>query len=91
MTLDLAIGLLLLAAAVGMFVVGLPRMDVVALIMVAVLPLTGTVTVSGALAGFSDGNVVLIAVLFVIDEGLVRTSVAWRIGDWLSVSAMRTR
>ncbi|HET7883314.1 MAG TPA: hypothetical protein VFL55_20680 [Acetobacteraceae bacterium] len=70
MSSDLAIVLLLLAAAVGMFVVGRPRMDVVALIMVAVLPLTGT------LAGFNDGNVVLIAVLFVIGEGLVRTGVA---------------
>src|SRR5215472_39703 len=87
MTTDLAIVLLLLAAAVGMFVVGRPRMDVVALIMIALLPLTGTVTVSEALAGFSDGNVILIAALFVIGEGLVRSGVARRLGDWLSTSA----
>src|SRR6516162_7663611 len=87
MTTDLAIVLLLLAAAVGMFVVGRPRMDVVALIMIALLPLTGTVTVGEALAGFADGNVILIAALFVIGEGLVRTGVARRLGDWLSNSA----
>jgi di/tricarboxylate transporter len=87
MTRDLAIVLLLLAAAVGMFVVGRPRMDVVALIMIALLPLTGTVTVSEALAGFSDSNVILIAALFVVGEGLVRTGVARRLGDWLTLSA----
>jgi len=87
MTIDLAIVLLLLATAVGMFVVGRPRMDVVALMMIVVLPLSGTVTVSEALAGFSDGNVILIAALFVIGEGLVRTGVARRLGDWLSTSA----
>lgn len=87
MTTDLAIVLLLLVVAVGMFVVGRPRMDVVALIMVALLPLTGTVTVDEALAGFSDGNVILIAALFVIGEGLVRSGVARRLGDWLSTSA----
>jgi di/tricarboxylate transporter len=86
-TTDLAIVLLLLVVAVGMFVVGRPRMDVVALIMVALLPLTGTVTVDEALAGFSDGNVILIAALFVIGEGLVRSGVARRLGDWLSTSA----
>jgi di/tricarboxylate transporter len=40
-----------------------------------------------ALAGFSDGNIVLIAALFVIGEGLVRTGVARRLGDWLKSKA----
>jgi hypothetical protein len=41
MTTDLAVILLLLAAAIAMFVVGRPRMDAVALIMIAVMPFTG--------------------------------------------------
>jgi di/tricarboxylate transporter len=40
-----------------------------------------------ALAGFSDANIVLIAALFVIGEGLVRTGVAQRLGDWLTARA----
>jgi di/tricarboxylate transporter len=36
------------------------------------------------LDGFSDSNVVLIAALFVIGDGLVRTGVARRLGDWLT-------
>ena len=87
MTADLAIVLVLLAAAVAMFVAERPRMDAVALIMIAVLPFTGVISVNEALAGFSDSNIVLIAALFVIGEGLVRTGVARRLGDWLNASA----
>ena len=35
----------------------------------------------------ADSNIVLIAALFVIGEGLVRTGVARRLGDWLNASA----
>ncbi len=87
MNLDLAMVLGLLAAAVAMFAAGRPRMDAVALLMLAVLPLTGVITMTEALAGFSDANVVLIALLFVIGEGLVRTGVAQRLGDWLVARA----
>lgn len=83
MSSQLLIVLALLAAAVAMFVVNTPRMDAVALIMIVALPLTGVLTVQEALAGFSDPNIVLIGALFVIGEGLVRTGVARRLGDWL--------
>lgn len=76
MTTDLALVLLLLVAAIVMFVANRPRMDAVALIMIALMPLTGVVTVNEALAGFADPVVILIAALFVIGEGLVRTGVA---------------
>lgn len=79
--------LALLVAAIVMFVRNRPRMDVVALIMIAALPLTGTVTINEAIAGFSDPNIVLIAVLFVLGEGLVRTGVARRLGDWINTQA----
>ena len=87
MSFDLAVVLLLLAAAIVMFVINRPRMDVVALIMIAALPLTGVITMEEALAGFSDPNVILIAALFVIGEGLVRTGIARRLGDWLNAKA----
>ena len=87
MNTELAIVLALLAAAVAMFAVGKPRMDAVALIVLTVLPLTGVITMGEALAGFSDPNIILIAALFVIGEGLVRTGVAQRLGDWLVAKA----
>jgi di/tricarboxylate transporter len=87
MTADLAMVLALLAAAVAMFIFNRPRMDAVALIVIVALPLTGTVTMGEALAGFGDGNIVLIAALFVIGEALVRTGVARQMGDRLGAAA----
>lgn len=87
MNIDLVLVLVLLVAAIAMFIRARPRMDIVALIMIAALPLTGTVTVGEAIAGFSDPNIVLIAFLFVLGEGLVRTGVARRLGDWINAKA----
>lgn len=84
---QLIVVLVLLATAIAMFALNRPRMDAVALIMLVLLPFTGVLTMSEALAGFSDSNIVLIAALFVIGEGLVRTGVARRLGDWLSARA----
>jgi di/tricarboxylate transporter len=83
----LALVLVLLAAAIVMFAINRPRMDVVALIMLIALPFTGVISMSEALSGFSDSNIVLIAALFVVGEGLVRTGVAQRLGDWLIAKA----
>jgi di/tricarboxylate transporter len=73
--------LALLATAIVMFAINKPRLDAVALIMLVALPFTGVLTMSESLAGFSDANIVLIAALFVIGDGLVRTGVAQRLGD----------
>src|SRR5262249_32858981 len=83
----LGIVLALLAVAIVMFAIGRPRMDAAALLMMTALPLTGVLTMNEALAGFADGNIVLIATLFVIGEGLVRTGVARRLGDLLIAKA----
>jgi di/tricarboxylate transporter len=90
MSANLAIVLVLLAAAIVMFAINKPRMDAVALIMLTALPFTGVITMGEALAGFSDSNIVLIAALFVIGDGLVRTGVARRLGDWLITRAGRS-
>jgi di/tricarboxylate transporter len=70
-----------------MFALNKPRMDAVGLITLTILPFTGALTISEALSGFSDPNVVLIAALFVIGEGLIRTGVVRRLGDWLTTKA----
>src|ERR1700750_731567 len=87
MNTNLALVLLLLAAAIVMFMANRPRMDAVALLMIVIMPFTGVITINEALAGFSDPSIVLIAGLFVIGEGLVRTGVARRLGDWLNATA----
>ncbi|WP_354298417.1 SLC13 family permease [Phenylobacterium koreense] len=73
-----------------MFAINRPRLDAIALIMLVALPFTGVLTMGEALAGFGDSNIVLIAALFVLGEGLVRTGVAQRMGDWLIARAGRS-
>jgi di/tricarboxylate transporter len=87
MNADLALVLALLTIAIVMFAIGRPRMDAVALLMLTVLPFTGVLSMNEALAGFADANVVLIATLFVIGEGLVRTGVAQGLGNLLMAKA----
>ena len=87
MNASLVVVLVLLASAIAMFAINKPRLDAVALIMLVVLPFTGVLTVNEALSGFSDPNIVLIAALFVIGDGLARTGVAQRLGDWLIAQA----
>ncbi|NMP27245.1 SLC13 family permease [Rahnella sp. SAP-1] len=79
--------LILLAAAVYLFASNKIRMDVVALLVIVAFVFSGTLTVTEALAGFSDANVILIAALFVVGHGLVRTGVAYQVGEWLMRAA----
>lgn len=73
----------LLAIAVILFATGRVRMDAVALFIIVAFVLSGTLSLTEAFSGFSDPNVVLIAALFIIGDGLVRTGVATVMGTWL--------
>jgi len=80
---DLGIVLALLLASVLLFILNKPRMDVVALLVILALPLSGILTLEETLSGFSDPSVLLIAALFVIGQGLVSTGIAYQLGDWI--------
>ncbi|HGH5979431.1 TPA: SLC13 family permease [Kluyvera georgiana] len=75
--------LCLLVVAVVLFATGKVRMDAIALGIIVAFVLSGTLTLSEAFSGFSDPNVILIAALFIIGDGLVRTGVATNMGSWL--------
>lgn len=83
MSQELLLVLALLAIAITAFIINKPRMDVVGICAILVLPLTGVVTLDEALAGFSNSSIIIIAVFFVIGDGLVQTGVAFRVGDLL--------
>ncbi|MCF8016131.1 MAG: SLC13 family permease, partial [Chromatiaceae bacterium] len=83
MTFELTLVLALLAGAILMFMLGRPRADAVGLLMMVALPLTGVISAREAVSGFANPNIILIAAMFVIGEGLARTGVAQRLGDWL--------
>ncbi|MGS3184289.1 SLC13 family permease [Aeromonas taiwanensis] len=73
----------MLVGAIFLFITNKVRMDVVALLIIILFVVSGTLTLPQALAGFSDPNVILIAALFVVGEGLVRTGIAYQVGDAL--------
>lgn len=84
---ELLIVLALLLVALFLFIRNKPRMDVVGLLILLILPLTGILTLEETLAGFSNPSVLVIAALFVISESLVRTGIANQLGDWLMRTA----
>ena len=59
------------------------RFDIVALLVVLALMLSGVLSVGQALAGFGSSVVILVAGLLVIGEMLARTGVARAVGDWI--------
>jgi di/tricarboxylate transporter len=74
---------LILAATIALFVSDRLRLDLVALMSLLALALTGVVTPAEALAGFADPIVLMIAGLFVVGGALFDTGVAARIGHGL--------
>ncbi|HRC59653.1 MAG TPA: SLC13 family permease [Candidatus Propionivibrio aalborgensis] len=83
MTGDILLVLGLLLATILLFASDRLRMDIVAILVLLALMMSGLLAPKEALAGFGDPLVVLIAGLFVIGEGLFRTGVAFAIGNWL--------
>ncbi|MEE8523847.1 MAG: SLC13 family permease [Thermoanaerobaculia bacterium] len=70
----------ILVAAVVLFVSEKIRVDVVALMVLLAVALTGLVEPKEALMGFSNPAVVTVWAVFVLSGGLTRTGVASRIG-----------
>ncbi len=81
---------IILAITIIFFIVGRIRSDLVALLSLLALFLTGTVTLDEALSGFSDTTVIMIAALFVVGEGLSRTGVTAWLGGRMLVLAGRS-
>lgn len=81
---------LILAATVALFVWDRLRLDLVALLSLLALTLSGVLTPAQAVAGFGDPLVIIIAALFVVSGGLFRTGVAARVGRALGSLAGRS-
>jgi di/tricarboxylate transporter len=80
MTFEIALVLGILALALVLFVSGIIRMDLVALLVLGTLAVTELVTAEEAFAGFSNAAVVTIWAMFILSEGLARTGIANVIG-----------
>ena len=73
MTQDIALCLLILAFSVTMFATEILRMDLVALLVMCALAISGVVTPAQALSGFSNEAVITVWAMFIVSEGLSRS------------------
>lgn len=83
MTADMLLVFIILALTIALFVSDRLRLDLVALLSLLALTLSGVITPREALAGFSDSVVIMLAALFVVSAGLFQTGVADRMGKVL--------
>jgi len=75
--------LAILAVALALFI-GRVRADLVALLVVLALMISGLCTPGQAVSGFGSTLVVMIASLLVVGDALARTGVADAVGGWIS-------
>lgn len=81
MTSAIALTLIIVVVAAVLFITEWLRADVVALLVLIVLAVTGLVTPAEAVSGFSNSAVITVWAMFIISGGLAATGVANAIGD----------
>jgi di/tricarboxylate transporter len=80
MTYDIALVLGILVVSLILFISEVIRMDLVALLVLGALAITGLVDSNAAFAGFSNSAVITVWAMFILSEGLTRTGIADIIG-----------
>jgi di/tricarboxylate transporter len=82
-TVEIALVLGILILAILLFLSERLRVDLIALLVLGVLAITGLVTPSEALSGFSNNAVVTVWAMFIISAGLAHTGLARVIGQYI--------
>jgi di/tricarboxylate transporter len=82
-TVEIALVLGILIIAILLFLSERLRVDLIALLVLGVLAITGLVTPSEALSGFSNNAVVTVWAMFIISAGLAHTGIARVIGQYI--------
>src|ERR687883_1020096 len=72
----------ILAAAIGLLVTERLRTDMIALLIILALALTGILTPEEALSGFQSEPAIVIAAVFVLGAGLRHTGLSEGLGQW---------
>ncbi len=84
---DMLLTFAILVGTVLLFVFSKLRADMVAVLSLLALFLTGILTSQQALAGFADSTTIMVAALFIVGEGLARTGITARLGQFLMKQA----
>ncbi len=81
---EILIVLAVLALAIVLFVTEKLRVDVVALVVMGILLLSGIITPEQGLSGFSNSATVTVAAMFILSAGLFRTGAVNFIGTFVN-------
>lgn len=84
MTAEITMVLIIMGVAVFLFVTERLRVDLVALLVLVTLVMTGLVTPEQAISGFSNPAVITVWAVFILGGGLARTGVAQTVGQGVS-------
>jgi di/tricarboxylate transporter len=76
MTFDIGLTFVIVAAAVVLFATEKLRVDVIAMLVLLTVALTGLVTPSQAFAGFSNSAVITVWAVYIVSAGMLLTGVA---------------
>ena len=82
-TSELIITIAILVVTIGLFIADRLRPDLIALLSLVALGITGVLTPQEAFSGFSRSAVITILAIFIVAEGLRRTGVTEQVGDLL--------
>lgn len=83
MNLEILFVFALLLTTILLFIWDRIRMDIVAMMVVVALAISGVITPAETVSGFGQSLVVMIAGLFVVGEGIFRTGIAAAVGNWI--------
>lgn len=89
-SLEIVLTLGVMAGALALFVWNRVRVDVVGVIVMAALILTGLVSPQEGVSGFSNEAMLTVAAMFVLSAGLVRTGAIDALGRWVARMAGRS-
>lgn len=84
MTPDMLITLCTLNIAALLLITNVVRSDIVGMLVLLTLQLTGVLTVQEALSGFANQAVIIIAAMFLVSEAIVYTGIGQRIGTYIT-------
>jgi len=80
MSIEIIVVLLILTASIILFITELLPVDVVSMLIVGVLLLSGILSIEEGFAGFSNEGTITIAAMFILSAGLSRTGLVTYIG-----------
>ena len=83
MTREILIVLSILVGAITLFVSNRVRVDLIGLLVLGSLAITGVITPSDALAGFSNPAVITVWAVLILSGGLARTGIASKLGKFV--------